>query len=374
MRAAFKKHFIPHEENNYHPHFLHTKRAVLYAAVGIVSKMIVFFSIMVVPLGAFMAPDVLSVQTQNIIELTNELRKERGRAPYRVVSALTHSADNKAGDMAEFEYFGHTSPDGRAVAEWIQEQGYDYEVAGENLAMGFYTAEDVVAAWRTSSTHYANLIDSDFEDVGVGIASGQYGDAPTIYIAQHFGAARPTQNNVVATVRPLPPVTLKRQPSSVDWKKGEKGTVLSAKATIDGPVKNAKVQIKEHTIPLESVTDNVYTGSATIAEEPTELFQAVIPPALTVTDEQGAVVRDTVDWTRVAAPKPGAVEKYRFAKSIGSAISGVFEASRWIYLGFIVLFSIALILNIFIEFRKQHPHVIVQTAGLIALFVLLLNT
>src|SRR3989338_5845426 len=190
MVPTLKKYFIPHEHNNYHPHALHTKRAVFYGCVGIASKAIVVLSITMFPLSAFMAPDVLSVQAQNIIALANDVREQKNLAPYTVVPALTRSSKNKANDMATLQYFSHTNKNGRTITSWITEAGYDYEVAGENLAMGFHTAEDIIAAWTKSPTHYANLIDTEFKDFGIGIASGTYGDVPTIYVAQHFGAPR----------------------------------------------------------------------------------------------------------------------------------------------------------------------------------------
>jgi hypothetical protein len=76
MRQTLKTYFIPHEHNNYHPHVLHTKRAVLYGGVGIVSKALVVLSVTAVPLGAFIAPDLLRVQEQNIVRLKNDLRNE----------------------------------------------------------------------------------------------------------------------------------------------------------------------------------------------------------------------------------------------------------------------------------------------------------
>lgn len=368
MRATLKTHFIPHEGNNYHPHILHTKRAVLYGCVGIVSKAIVVLFITAVPLSAFMAPDVLTVQANNIVTLTNTLRERTGLFPYKPASPLERSSENKADDMADRQYFSHRSPDGKTITSWIDEQGYDYAVAGENLAMGFHTAEDVVAAWTKSTTHYANLIDRDFQDVGVGVVSGTYDGIPTIYVAQHFGAPQVLS---VPQKKSKSPVVLKREPSHVDWKKADRGTVLSATAALEGPVKTVEVHVRDHAIPLQRETADQYTGEVMIPEEPAEIFQAVVPPALTIIDEQGTIVRDTIDWTRVAPSQPSTVEKYRFARSVGSAISDVFDVSRWIYLGFILLFGIALILNIVIEFRKQHPHVIAQTLGLITLFVFL---
>ncbi|MBT3369059.1 MAG: hypothetical protein HN416_18090, partial [Nitrospina sp.] len=85
------------------------------------------------------------------------------------------------------EYFSHISPENKNVASFLREVGYDYKVAGENLAMGFTTAEEVVQAWKDSPTHYANIIDGEFNDFGIGIETGKYNKIPTVYVAAHFG-------------------------------------------------------------------------------------------------------------------------------------------------------------------------------------------
>ncbi|MCA1734131.1 MAG: CAP domain-containing protein, partial [Acidobacteria bacterium] len=72
-------------------------------------------------------------------------------------------------------YFSHISPDGREPFEVIEDRGYDFREAGENLAAGFASAKLVVAAWMRSPGHRDNLLSPSFEAVGVAICD----DAPT---------------------------------------------------------------------------------------------------------------------------------------------------------------------------------------------------
>jgi len=104
------------------------------------------------------------------------------------------------------QYFAHTGPDKKTLADWLRSAGYRYGVAGENLAMGFNKPEEVMAAWTKSQTHYANLIDSDFSQVGVGATVGPYQEQETTFVAQFFG--RPVSVAVAkAAAVPTPAVT-----------------------------------------------------------------------------------------------------------------------------------------------------------------------
>lgn len=396
MRAVVKKYFIPHEGNNFHPHILHTKRAVFYGGVGIVIKIIAVFAVMAFPLGAFMSSDTLLAQAEKIKTLINDVRVKNGAIALASEKKLSVSSQGKAGNMAQNGYFSHEGLDGRSVVSWLTETGYDYDVAGENLAMGFSSAEDVVAAWKKSPTHRANLIDAEYQEFGVGVESGEYKGTPTIFVALHAASPRvvPPKGAVAwKTVYERPsdtavskPKTKKkiagvrvkeqqktefhREQSSVSWESRGKTTSVSATATITGPVRSAKVIVNNTPIELKSSGGALYSGEAQIPISSKELFRTIIPPTITITDENWNTQNDTVDWERITPSQPTIFEKYAYAKDVREP---VLSAPFWIYVGLIALFVIALLLNIFIEFRKQHPHVIMQTAALIGLFVMLLK-
>lgn len=129
-----------------------------------------------------------------IVQLTNELRQTQGLPILTVDERLTVSAQAKANDMVNSGYFGHADNAGRRVAYWLGQTGYKYLRAGENLARGFDTTEEVVMAWVNSPSHYANLINPNYQEIGVGIAEGYIEDRLTVFVVEHFGEPMPKFN------------------------------------------------------------------------------------------------------------------------------------------------------------------------------------
>lgn len=105
---------------------------------------------------------------------------------------LARAAQGHAQDMAANDYFDHVSLDGRTFVDRIEATAYTGDPGGENIASGFQTAQDVVQAWLDSPGHCANMMDRDFGDMGLGLASrndGRYAQ-PVTYWVQNFGYAR----------------------------------------------------------------------------------------------------------------------------------------------------------------------------------------
>ncbi|MFH0951071.1 MAG: CAP domain-containing protein [bacterium] len=178
--------FVPHAGNNYKPGALQSQRLVFYSLSSLLIKVMVGIFVLTFPMVAWLSPDILYGQSQKIIDLTNQLRVSVGVNQLSINSALTQSAYEKVQDMLMSQYFAHISPDGRSLSDWLKSVAYNYAVAGENLAMGFSQPEEVLAAWQKSPTHYANLIDPDFSEIGVGMVAGAYQKNETVFIAQHF--------------------------------------------------------------------------------------------------------------------------------------------------------------------------------------------
>lgn len=187
---TLKDWFLPHEENAYHPHLLHTQRAVIYGGFFLALKAIVIVVVLLIPAEAFLIPDVLEEEAQALYGLTNSVRVEEGVSPFTKDARLVSSAQHKAEDMASGAYFSHTSPDGASLATWLQDVGYPYRVAGENLAIGYSDPRALLSAWIHSPSHFANLIDTDFRETGIGVAAGEYEGVPVVYVAQHFGTQK----------------------------------------------------------------------------------------------------------------------------------------------------------------------------------------
>jgi len=164
--------------------------------------------VLLLPAEVFVLPDVLAEQEQTIFLLTNDVRVANGLIPLTAESRLHHSAEAKTSDMASHAYFAHTSPDNVGLADFLADAGYPYSVAGENLAIGFSDPRELVQAWIQSPTHFANLVDTEYADTGVGLSAGTYEGVPVVYVAQHYGVekalthAQPSELSAVVVPEP----------------------------------------------------------------------------------------------------------------------------------------------------------------------------
>lgn len=120
---------------------------------------------------------------QEILNLVNAERKKAGVAPLTLSEELNRSATVKSKDMANQNYFSHTSPTYGGLTQLLSAQGIRYSYAGENIAMGQRGPEAVMNAWMNSSGHRANILNSNFTQLGVGYAANKNG---TPYWTQHF--------------------------------------------------------------------------------------------------------------------------------------------------------------------------------------------
>src|SRR6185369_9999820 len=84
---------------------------------------------------------------------------------------LAAAAQAKANDMARRGYWSHVTPDGKQPWSFVEASGYQYEAAGENLAYGFGSSDEVMTAWMHSPEHRANILNSVYQDVGFATAN-----------------------------------------------------------------------------------------------------------------------------------------------------------------------------------------------------------
>lgn len=111
------------------------------------------------------------------LNLFNEINAERAKAglePYAYDTGLSILARIRAKQMADQGYFGHRDPYGYMMyVELLSRENYWYRWAGENLARNNYSAAEAaqraVISLMNSGPHRANLLDTDFDRIGVGI-------------------------------------------------------------------------------------------------------------------------------------------------------------------------------------------------------------
>ena len=119
------------------------------------------------------------VNEKDIIREINILREEESLPPLTINFLLEGSAQLKADNMVEENYWAHIAPNGDKPWILFREMGYYYTGAGENLARGFETAEKVVKAWFNSPKHKELMLDPKYKEIGVGQARNM--------IVAHFG-------------------------------------------------------------------------------------------------------------------------------------------------------------------------------------------
>lgn len=157
----------------------------------------------------------------DIIRITNEYRKEKGLDVLVRNEELMKSAMNKAIDMRDQKYFAHISPDGIELWNLVQQTGYNYSIIAENLAEGFFSAEDVVNAWMNSEGHRANILSVDLEEIGVAFLEiKNKEDIKSYVLVQHFATPQ-KEIREEAEVRVVCEKKLKKNCKKIDDKKEE---------------------------------------------------------------------------------------------------------------------------------------------------------
>lgn len=117
----------------------------------------------------------LSEFEQRVVELTNAERAKQGLPALKIDTELSKVARIKSEDMPKNNYFDHNSPTYGSPFDMMKKFGISYTSAGENIAQGQRTPEEVVQAWMNSAGHRANILNNGFTHIGVGyVESGNY--------------------------------------------------------------------------------------------------------------------------------------------------------------------------------------------------------
>ena len=125
----------------------------------------------------------VNAEASEVIKLVNVERSKNGLAPLKANAELSKVAAVKSQDMADKNYFSHTSPTYGSPFDMMKKFGISYTAAGENIAYGQKTPEEVMNSWMNSPGHRANILNSNFTEIGVGIFRNKNG---TPYWVQMF--------------------------------------------------------------------------------------------------------------------------------------------------------------------------------------------
>ncbi len=145
------------------------------------------------PLPALAADDV-AIAT-HMLAMVNDARAQGRRcggtayppaAPVRWNEALARAARSHSEDMAATGQMSHNSRDGTPPHVRVERAGYDYGATAENIAQGQPTPEAAMGAWLASAGHCANLMNAEYTEMAVAMASNRRGPMGT-YWTMVFG-------------------------------------------------------------------------------------------------------------------------------------------------------------------------------------------
>ena len=128
------------------------------------------------------SPDPTAPTREELLKLVNEERTKAGVAPLTVDPMLEKSAQWKADDMTNNNYYGYTRP-GETIEngpEYLDSLGPNCVYVGENISWGKVenTSQSAVASWTGSQSHYETMVDPEFSTTGFGVSGDK--------IVQHF--------------------------------------------------------------------------------------------------------------------------------------------------------------------------------------------
>ena len=110
----------------------------------------------------------ISEYARQVVDLTNVERRKNGLAALQIDTQLSQVALTKSQDMQKNGYFSHTSPTYGSPFDMMRDFGVSYRTAGENIAQGQRTPQEVVNAWMNSAGHRQNILNGNFTHIGVG--------------------------------------------------------------------------------------------------------------------------------------------------------------------------------------------------------------
>lgn len=92
---------------------------------------------------------------------------------------LYKSAFEQAIQMDKYNFFDHYDIEGKNIGERLEQVGYNWIVAGENLGEGQTTFDEVLRDWMKSYTHCVMVMNPKVEEMAVARVNR--------FWVQHFG-------------------------------------------------------------------------------------------------------------------------------------------------------------------------------------------
>jgi hypothetical protein len=199
VRKHLKHALVPHKGNHYRPHLVRLHGITAVLVVALLLQVVYGFasSGRLEVLGR-----VSNISVSDLLTDTNSERAISSLPSLRVNPELSQAAFLKAQDMFANNYWAHTSPSGTTPWKWLGDAGYNYDVAGENLAKNYPTAAATVSAWMNSETHRANILNAKYQEVGFAVVDGMLEGRDTTLVVAYYGTPAETAVEGANDARP----------------------------------------------------------------------------------------------------------------------------------------------------------------------------
>lgn len=364
MFQWLKDHFIPHEGNDHRPHFLRAPSAALIlASVLLLEVAYLAGTLLIFPQSRFLAEVISSV----LVEQTNEVRVKDALGTLSPNPLLERAAQIKAQDMAEKGYFSHNTPDGKTPWYFLEEVGYRYQAAGENLAVNFSDSRDVIEAWMRSPGHRANMLNGNYTEIGIATARGTYKGKDAVFVVQYFGKPKFVELPRTATSSFSSEVV---EVAEAERLNANVSPVLGAATSGDASPAVVPVALEPNPILI-----------AQERQEGLQDEQAVAMPRVRL-DTDGATGSEKISMEMTFAATtteilvPPAPKLSMFEKAAARILAMPRTIITTVFLSIVILVLLALILTVFIKPRIQHPHLIANAIIIVTIIaaILLLNS
>ncbi len=179
--------FHPRRSNNHRAKLLHPDNifsiALILIGFGLAINNLSFVS---KDLGGILGY-ASNISVQQVVSLTNTERAKNGLGSVSLNDQLSSAAHAKATDMFAAQYWAHVSPTGKQPWDFMKEASYRFSAAGENLARDFSTTPEMIEAWMGSPSHRANLMNGQYNEIGVAVVNGTLQGIETTLVVQMFG-------------------------------------------------------------------------------------------------------------------------------------------------------------------------------------------
>ena len=127
-------------------------------------------------------------EINEILRIINGYREEGGLKPLKLNEDLTIIACARAEEVAWSGNHNHTRPNLQSGFSLMQSNGFSKGLAGENIGWGFADAKSVCEAWKNSETHYENIMNPDFTEIGIGVAADADPAKKLCWLQYFYGA------------------------------------------------------------------------------------------------------------------------------------------------------------------------------------------